>query len=251
MSDLHRDRVFWVTGAASGIGQATAEELVAVGGRVIASDLPDADFSWATDSPSIVIASCDVRNESDNEDAVATAIEHFGRLDGAVLNAGFAPPTALMESSLDTYNQVMEINVIGVLQGIRAAAPRMEPGSAMTVTASISGLRADPGLLAYNASKAAALNLVRSASMELAVRGIRINTVCPGPIETAMTSHIPGEVKEAVRQNIPLKRWGSAREVAEVHSWLLSEKASFVTGAHLPVDGGVSANNGQFQPPGD
>ena len=101
----------------------------------------------------------------------------------------------------------------------------------------------------YNTSKAAAINFVRSTSMDLAARGIRINAVCPGPTETGMTTGFEGAGKEDMRRRIPLQRWGTAHELGAAHSWLLSTKASFVTGAHLPVDGGISANTGQFTPP--
>ena len=110
-------------------------------------------------------------------------------------------------------------------------------------------MRGDPGMWVYNTSKAAVINLVRSASMDLAARGIRLNAVCPGPTETGMTVGFDEEGHEDMRRRIPLQRWGSASELGAAHSWLLSPKASFVTGAHLPVDGGISANTGQFTPP--
>ncbi|MEO0437921.1 MAG: SDR family oxidoreductase [Pseudomonadota bacterium] len=249
MSSLHKDKVFWVTGAASGIGRATADELVLDGAKVLATDLAGSDFSWAKNNASLETLSCDVTKEEDNEAAVETALRQFGRLDGAVLNAGMAVPVALLDETLETFDQTMDVNVRGVVLGVRAACKKMAQGSAITVTASISGLRGDPGMWTYNASKGAVLNLVRSLSMELACLGIRINALCPGPVETKMTAGFEGAGKEALRQCIPLKRWGRASEVATAHSWLLSSKASFITGTSLPVDGGVSANNGQFRPP--
>ncbi|MEL7044457.1 MAG: SDR family oxidoreductase [Pseudomonadota bacterium] len=248
MNALHADRVVWVTGAASGIGRATVEELVAEGARVIATDLPGADFSWAEGRDTIAILAGDVTMASDNEAAVSLAEHRFGRLDGAVLNAGMAVPADLFEAQLDVYERTMSVNVLGVVLGLRAASRAMKAGSAITVTASISGLRGDPGMWIYNTSKAAVINLVRSTSMDLAAKGIRINAVCPGPIDTGMTAGFDRRGRESLRQSLPLKRWGDAAEVGSVHSWLLSAKASFITGAYLPVDGGVSANNGQFRP---
>ncbi len=246
---LHDGRVVWVTGAASGIGRATVEEVIAEGGRVVASDLPSADFSWADGNDDVAVVIGDATSAADNDAAVATAMERFGRLDGAALNAGVAMRADLFDGPLDSYDTTMDVNVRGVVLGVRAAARSMRPGSAITVTASTSGMRGDPGMWVYNTSKAAVINFVRSASMDLAGRGIRINAVCPGPTETGMTTGFEGPGKEDMRRRIPLQRWGGADELGAAHSWLLSTKASFVTGAHLPVDGGISANTGQFTPP--
>lgn len=249
MAGLHEGRVIWVTGAASGIGRATVETVLHEGGRAIASDLPSSDFSWADDTDRIATLSGDVTQSETNDACVALALERFGRIDGAVLNAGVVAAANLVDGSLEGFDRVIEVNVRAVVLGIRAAVPAMPAGSALSVTASISGLRADPGLWAYNTSKAGVLNLVRSASMELASRGIRINAVCPGPTETGMTAAMDDATSEAIQGRIPMQRWGTAREVAEAHSFLLSPKASFITGAHLAVDGGMSANGGQFSPP--
>ncbi len=249
MAGLHEDRVVWVTGGASGIGRATVEEVVAEGGRAVATDLPAADFGWAEENDAIAIHRGDVTDPDHNDAATALAVAHFGRLDGAALNAGVAWRADLFEGPLDSFDTVMEVNVRAVVLGIRAAARHMRPGSAITVTASTSGMRGDPGMWVYNTSKAAVINLVRSASMDLAARGIRLNAVCPGPTETGMTVGFDEEGHEDMRRRIPLQRWGSASELGAAHSWLLSPKASFVTGAHLPVDGGISANTGQFTPP--
>ena len=249
MAGIHEGRVIWVTGAASGIGRATAEEVLAEGGRVVASDLPSADFTWAAGNNALAVVTGDVTDPARNDSAVALAVERFGRLDGAALNAGVALRADLFDGPLDAYDTTMDVNVRGVVLGIRSAARVMPAGSAITVTASTSGMRADPGMWVYNTSKAAVINLVRAASMDLAPKGIRINAVCPGPTETGMTDGIDADTREALRRRVALQRWGLAAEVAAAHSWLLSAKASFVTGVHLPVDGGVSANTSQFTPP--
>ncbi|MEM8942173.1 MAG: SDR family oxidoreductase [Pseudomonadota bacterium] len=249
MSKLHTDRVYWVTGAASGIGRATVEELLREGARVLATDVEDADFSWASDDGCLQTLTCDVTQEHSNEMAVAIAQRQFGRLDGAVLNAGMAVPVGLLDESLEVFDRTMDVNVRGVVLGVRAASRTLAAGSALSVTASISGIRGDPGMWTYNASKGAVLNLVRSLSMELAGLGIRINAVCPGPIDTPMTAGFDDASRESLRQSVPLKRWGQAREVGAAHSWLLSTQASYITGISLPVDGGIGANNGQFRPP--
>lgn len=249
MTGLHEDRVIWVTGAASGIGRGIAEEVLGEGGSVVAADLPSADFSWADGVDRLATITGDVTDPDHNDAAVALAVERFGRLDGAALNAGVATRADLFEGPLDAFDTVMDVNVRALVHGIRAAARAMRPGSAITVTASTSGMRGDPGMWVYNTSKAGAINLVRSTSMDLAARGIRINAVCPGPTETGMTVGFEGPGYEDMRRRIPLQRWGSATELGAAHSFLLSPKASFITGAHLPVDGGISANTGQFTPP--
>ena len=250
MTGLHDERVVWVTGAASGIGRATVNEVVAEGGRVVASDLPTADFGWVA-SDAVAVITGDVTDPDHNDASVALALERFGRIDGAVLNAGIAEQVDLFEGSLDHFDRTWEVNVRAIVLGIRSAARHMRPGAALTTTASTSGLRGDPGMWAYNTSKAAVLNLVRSTSIDLAARGIRINAVCPGPTDTGMTAGLQAipEVYEDLRRRVPMQRWGSASELAAAHSFLLSTKASFITGAHLVVDGGISANTGQFMPP--
>ncbi len=250
MSDLHKDRVVWVTGAASGIGKATVEEVLIEGGFAVGSDLPTADFSWAEKNERIAVVTGDVTDPDHNRAAVDLALDQFGRLDGAVLNAGIAGRDDLFGESMELFDRVQEVNVRAVILGIRSAAKVMRPGSAITVTASTSGMRGDPGMWVYNTSKAAVINLVRAASMDLAGRGIRINAVCPGPTKTGMTDGAyDDDWHENLRRRMPLQKWGLSSEVAAAHSFLLSEKASQITGVHLPVDGGMSANSGQFLPP--
>jgi NAD(P)-dependent dehydrogenase (short-subunit alcohol dehydrogenase family) len=250
MTGLHEGRVIWVTGGAAGIGRATIETVLEEGGRAVASDLPESDFSWTGRDDRVAILRGDVTEPDLNEAAVELALERYGRIDGAALNAGVVAVADLLDGPLDAFDRAMAVNVRAVVLGIRAAARAMPSGSAITVTASTSGIRGDPGLWAYNTSKAGVINLVRSASMDLARRGIRINAVCPGPTETGMTANLDPASIDAIRSRIPLQRWGAAREVAAAHSFLLSAGASFITGAHLAVDGGISANSGQFSPPG-
>lgn len=242
-------RVIVVTGGASGIGRATVERLVAGGGRVVAVDLDMADLR---DNESLRIVAGDVTDPETYERAVRTAENDFGGLDGAVLNAGVAASGDLLDLPMEVFDRTLEVNVRAVVLGIRAVVPSMRRrgGGRIVVTASTSGIAADPGMWPYNSAKAAAINLVRAAALDLARDAITVNAICPGPTETGMTRGIRGvpEVHDALARSVPMQRWGRADEVAAVIEFAVSEAASFMTGAVIPVDGGVTANTGQFTP---
>ena len=249
------ERVAVVTGAASGIGRAAAELFAERGWGVVVVDQRDDALAWAAGDDRLLAVPGDVATEATNDAMVAAAVEHFGRLDAAVLNAGIVGSPPMEDPAAPArLDQILAVNVRGVMLGIRAAAPalRAAGGGAIVATASTSGLRADPGSWAYNASKAAVVNLVRAAALDYATHGIRVNAVAPGPTETGMTAGLQDRpaLYEDMRRRIPLQRWGTAREVAEVMWFLVSPAASFVTGVTVPCDGGVSANAGQFTPPG-
>ena len=249
--------VFWVTGAASGIGRALTEQLVAAGGSVVASDINEDALAWAENQPNIATVQCNVTQAADNERAVATALDRFGALHGAALNAGVSGSTPIdADDALALLEQNIAVNLTAVVHGVRSVLPtfRAAGKGSITVTASTSGMGGDPTLWPYNAAKGGVINLVRSLAVELAPENIRVNAVAPGPTETGMTQGLlgagPNPVSESLRQRVPMQRWGRAEEPAAAHAWLLSEAASFVTGVVLPVDGGVTANTAQFDPLG-
>jgi meso-butanediol dehydrogenase/(S,S)-butanediol dehydrogenase/diacetyl reductase len=245
-----------VTGAGSGIGRATARRLHADGWCVLASDLDDGRLGWARGpgDDRLLALAADASTAAGNEAAVAAAVDRFGRLDGAALNAGVATAGPVASQPIEELDRVLAVNLRGVVLGVQAVVEVLDArrGGAIVVTASVSGMFGDPNMWAYNASKGGVLNFARAAAIDLAARGVRVNAVCPGPIaHTGMTDpleqHAP-RLYEEMRSHVPLARWGEPEEVAAAIAWLLSDDASYVTGVALPVDGGVTASTGMMRP---
>jgi meso-butanediol dehydrogenase / (S,S)-butanediol dehydrogenase / diacetyl reductase len=249
--------VVLITGAASGIGRAAVGLYAERGHRVIAVDLDagrlSALFSLAADGQVLTVTG-DVATAEANEQAVRLALSAFGRLDAAVLNAGIGGGGPLEgPGAIERFDRIIAVNLRGVLLGIRSAVPalRAAGGGAIVATSSVSGLRGDPGTWAYNASKAAVINLVRGLATDYAAQNIRINAIAPGLTATALTAGQTADptLGPVLTRRIPQQRWADPSEQAEVLWFLTSPAASYITGATIPVDGGLSANGGILLPP--
>ncbi|KZE94745.1 3-alpha-(or 20-beta)-hydroxysteroid dehydrogenase [Agromyces sp. NDB4Y10] len=238
----HEGRTYVVTGAASGIGAATAAALAAAGARVIAADLA---WEAAPRAGEVEPAFLDVA-DADAWVALADRLAAAGggpALDGLVNAAGITRRARLQDVTADDFAQAFAVNATGPALGIRALAPLMPGGASIVNVGSAAGATAHYGI-AYGASKWALRGITKSAAMELGPRGIRVNLVSPGFIETPMTASAPEAFRAANLEATPLGRPGSAEEVAAVIVHLLSPEAGFVTGTEIAVDGGLTGHGG-------
>ena len=242
-----------VTGAAGGIGRATALLLARKGASVVAADVNPA----VRDTASMIrdaggraeAVVTDVATDAGAEAFVGAAIDRFGGLDVLHANAGITGGLVpRLDEDSATFLEVLRVNLLGPWVAIRTALPHMTRGAAIVCTASVAGLRAGAGPIAYSASKAGVINLVQSTAMALSGRGIRVNGVAPGLIDTPMTALLYDDARakgreDRIGQLNPTRRGGQPEEIAEAVAWLASDAAGYVNGQVLAVDGGLSAQH--------
>ena len=249
MANRFKGKVVIVIGAASGIGEATARRFVAEGAKVALVDRnKDALEKVAKSLPAdqMMAQAADVSDSKAVDELVAAVVDHFG--DVIVNNAGVHEGGEPASITDEKWRTVMSTDVDGVFYGCRAALPHLEKTKGSIVnTASVSGTGGDWGMSPYNAAKGAVVNLTRALALDLGKKGIRVNAVCPSLTRTGMTEDMMDdkELLAKFAERIPLGRVCEPEEVAAVIAFLASGDASFMTGANVAVDGGVSASNGQ------
>ena len=243
-------QVALVTGASSGMGLATAHAFAEAGAAVVLADINEPALRRASETLNAaghqtIAVTCDVTDEAQAAATVARAVTEFGRLDMAYNNAGILGPMGdVTDETADAFDQVNAVNLRGIWTCMKHELLHMRSrGSGAIVNcSSLGGLVGLPGRAAYHASKHGVIGLTKSAALDYAAKGIRVNAVCPGCIDTPMGDAIdPAAMKEFLRDQ-PIGRLGRAEEVAAAVLWLCSPGASFVLGVALPVDGGFVAH---------
>ena len=245
-------RMALITGGESGIGLATARRFVANGAAVHLAGL-DADRLHAAAADlgaAATVSVTDVRDGAQVHAAVHTAAQRLGRLDVVFSNAGISGPvTPLVDYPEEAFRQVVDVHVLGAFHLLRQAVPLMRPGGSIVINSSVVGLRADAGIAGYATAKHAQVGLMRVAAKECAPLGIRVNTIHPGPtdtafqraIEVAATGADPVTAAGVFNGMIPLGRHAGVEEIAAVVLFLAGPDSTFITGATIPVDGGMSS----------
>ncbi len=238
-----QDKVVIISGGARGQGAAEARLVVAEGGKAVIGDVLEAEGRRLADElgSNAVFLRHDVTEEADWAKAVEAA-QAFGGLHGMVNNAGIYIPKPLLETDAALFERHMRVNQLGCFLGMKAVAGLMERsgGGSIVNISSVAGLRGSPGAIAYSATKWALRGMTKAAAIDFAPRRIRVNSVHPGPIDTEMLHVRTPEQNERRLQLVPMKRMGTAEEVAQLVLFLLSDESAYITGAEVAIDGGAT-----------
>ena len=242
-------KVALITGSGSGMGRATSYVFAEAGAKVVVSDINEKQIEEVSSEINSSSGTClkqilDVTNQENIKEVIANVIEEFGRLDILINNAGISIPTTIDDENYEaSWDRTFDVLLKGQVNLIRASLPFIRESDCGRIVniSSTEGLGATPRISPYTSAKHGVIGLTRSLAAELGSQGITVNCICPGPINTAMTAAIPIEDKQIyARRRVPLKRYGEPEEVAHMTLSLCLPAASFVNGAILPVDGGLS-----------
>lgn len=236
-----------ITGGGRGIGKCIALKLASLGANIVINDIPSSpdaektvDEINATGAKAIAITG-DVRSLEDMEKVMSGALQTFGSIDILVNNAGITRDTLMMRMKEQDWDDVLDINLKGAFQCIKAVSRIMNKqrsGTIINIT-SVVGLMGNVGQVNYSASKAGLVGLTKSVAKEFASRGIRCNAVAPGFIQSDMTDQLSDQVKEDYLKGIPLSRFGTAEDIANTVAFLASDASSYITGQVISVNGGL------------
>ena len=242
---MFKEKVAVITGGASGIGLATAKNLLSKGANVVLVDWNE-DVSRIAESLNerVLGIRCDVSSDTDVKKCVDDVIEKFGHIDYLVANAGIGGgPNKAHEVSIDEWNKVIGVNQTGIFLMNKYVIPNMllNGGGAIVNTSSMYGLVGTTMSFAYSASKGAINQMTRSLALTYARDNIRVNAIAPGYVDTPILAEVPKDMKDAMANQLPIGRLGKDTEIANLICYLLSDEASFITGAIVPIDGGFTA----------
>jgi NAD(P)-dependent dehydrogenase (short-subunit alcohol dehydrogenase family) len=243
-----QDRVAIVTGAASGIGLATARRLAAEGARVVCVDIAEAAGRAAADEVGGLFVGADVSSEADVRRMCQQAVEAYGRIDISFHNAGISPPDddSILDTGLDAWRRVQEVNLTSVYLCCKHVIPYLRQqgkGSIINTASFVAVMGAATSQISYTASKGGVLAMSRELGVQFAREGIRVNALCPGPVSTPLLQDLfANDPERAARRlvHIPMGRFAEPEEIAAAVAFLASDDASFITASAFLVDGGIS-----------
>jgi NAD(P)-dependent dehydrogenase (short-subunit alcohol dehydrogenase family) len=249
MTDRFSGRTAVVTGGGSGIGLATVRRLASEGARVVVGDIDDGPGKAAADEVGGLFVRTDVTSEADVEALFAAAVDTYGSVDVAFNNAGISPPEddSILDTGLDVWRRVQEVNLTSVYLCCRAAIPHMRRarrGAIVNTASFVAVMGAATSQISYTASKGGVLAMTRELGVQFAREGIRVNALCPGPVDTPLLQELfAADPERAERRlvHVPMGRFARAEEIAATVAFLASDDASFITASTFLVDGGISA----------